>query len=365
MKLLIINNAGFLKSGDDYYITKTTGQFISEISLQQNINITLLQFAESGNINQGINDFKVSKSIVVKSIPYLRGIKKLYSYILGAKEIFKEISNTNSYVYIFYPGHIPILVCCACLIFRRPYGLYVRGEYNSIIANPIFKYANFINTVGFVFQKDIQRINSNCYLIKPMVQFDFSEKINTEMIQKKKEILFVGRIEKRKGVWEIAKAAEELKKSFPDYKFRLIGAGADSQNLAEHIEAKKLDNIILNGPVFNSEELKKYYMQAEIFLFPSHDEGFPRVLYEAMFFKVPIITTFVGNIPGIMQNEYNCLKINIQSSDSIVKQVHTLIKDKLLSSILIENGEKSLSLMFNDNTRSHSKLLTSQLFNND
>jgi len=361
LNILIINNAGFLKANNKYYITKTTGQFIADYKNLSNNKIFLLQFAENGIIKKGINDYLVDEDIQIETVPFFNGIKKIWSYLLAFQKVIKTIQKTKSFVYIFYPGHFSLIVAFTCIWFKKPFSLYVRGEYNSRLSKPIFRQARFINTVGIVFQRDIKKINNNCHLIRPMVQFNFFEKPDAENVEKLDEILFVGRIEKRKGVWEIIKAAGKIKENYPGFKIRLIGAGPDFEEIKKYTKNNNITNVILQGAVFNSDVLKLYYMQSKIFIFPSYDEGFPRVLYEAMYFRTPVITTFVGNIPGIMQNNYNCLKIESRSVDSIVEQVGKLIKDTSLAKQLAENGEKTLSVIFNDKILKHSALLMKQL----
>lgn len=361
MNLLIINNSGFIRTQNNYFITKTTGQFIFELNKTSSFEISLLQHSKEGNINEGINDFLVGDNIQIDTIQYFNGIKKILTYLNTIKCVFKVIKKNQGFTYIFYPGHVSLIVAYICILLKKPYGLYVRGEYNDLLSKTIFSSAKFINTVGTIFQEKIKNINKNCYLIKPMVQYDFSTMNDDKIVEKHKEVLFVGRIEKKKGVWEIVKAAEKIINVLPEYKFRLVGAGQDSKDIEKYIKNNNITNIILNGPVFNKEDLKQFYLNSDIFLFPSYDEGFPRVLYEAMYFNLPIITSFVGNIPGIMKHEHNCLRIEVQSVKSIIENILKLLSNKTLSAQLVENGRKTLSMVFNEKILDHAKLLITQL----
>ncbi|HHX69330.1 MAG TPA: glycosyltransferase family 4 protein, partial [Gallicola sp.] len=65
-------------------------------------------------------------------------------------------------------------------------------------------------------------------------------------------------------------------------------------------------------------EIAEYYTKSDVYILPTYHEGFPRTLYEAMIFGTPIITTFVGGIPGIMKDGYNCKRIEPKSVVSIV-----------------------------------------------
>lgn len=363
--MLIINNSGFIEDSHSVYITKSTGVFLEELRIKTSSKLCLLQLIEDGDVKKGINNFRLDENFKIITVPYQKGFKKIFSYINIIKVIFETLTRDNGFTYIFYPGHVPLIVAYSCILFNKPYGLYVRGEYNPKISKPVFRRAKFINTVGTIFQKDIKTINKNCYLIKPMVQFDFSNTSNIKPLQRKNEILFVGRIERNKGVWEIVKAAQRLKGIFPDYIFRLVGAGPAFDDIKKFVDHHDLSNVILQGPVYDQDVLGQFYSQSKIFLFPSYNEGFPRVLYEAMHFKLPIITTFVGNVPGLMENENNCLKIDIRSVDSIVHQLKKLVADNKLCEKLTKNAEISLSVIFNDTNIEHSELLSHQIVNND
>jgi len=363
--MLFINNSGFIKSEGNYYITRTTGHFLVEIKNKLDKNITLFQFVEKGNIENGINDFKLDEYFSIKSIPFYKNSKKVLAYIIALWKTFIIVKKNHDFVYIFYPGHLPLLVSYICILLHKPYGIYVRGEYNKILSKPIFKHAQFINTIGSIFLDEIKKYNKQTNIIRPMVQYNFNLELNGKDVKKKNEILFVGRIEKRKGVWEIVEAAKKLKKELPDFSIRLVGAGKDTESISNYIKTEKLDNVVLHGPEFDSEKLSQLYLQSKIFLFPSHDEGFPRVLYEAMYFETPIITTFVGNIPSIMKDNFNCLKISVGASNSIVKQIKSLCLNSVLANELTKNGKKTLSLIFNDKIIDHSELLANQIIGYD
>jgi glycosyltransferase involved in cell wall biosynthesis len=86
---------------------------------------------------------------------------------------------------------------------------------------------------------------------------------------------------------------------------------------------------------------------------PSQSEGFPRVLYEAMAFGLPIVTTFVGSIPTIMQDKANCLRIEVGSAASIAGQLHTLLTNPNLHSTIAWAGYYRISELLKTWHRSH------------
>ncbi len=99
-----------------------------------------------------------------------------------------------------------------------------------------------------------------------------------------KNVLFVGRVGERKGAPELI----EVAKARPELNFRLAGAVSDS------IRALDIpDNVTLLGPLPHSEVIAEMD-RADVFLFPTHSEGFSIALLESMARGLPAVATDVG-----------------------------------------------------------------------
>lgn len=103
-------------------------------------------------------------------------------------------------------------------------------------------------------------------------------------------VLFAGRVEKSKGIWEIIQAIENL-----DVVFKIAGDGSLVDELKKYIQENKLEEkIILLGKLKYSD-LVSFYKEADLLVSPSlRVEGFPMSIVEAMGFYLPIITTKIG-----------------------------------------------------------------------
>ena len=55
----------------------------------------------------------------------------------------------------------------------------------------------------------------------------------------------------------------------------------------------------------SSEALGRIYNEADALILPTYSEGFPNVVLEAMYYGLPVITTAVGNIPDVVQDQRN------------------------------------------------------------
>jgi len=114
----------------------------------------------------------------------------------------------------------------------------------------------------------------------------------------KKVVLFVHHLSERKGADLISPIAEELK-SDEDVIFIVCGGGPYKSKLEKEIDAKGLrDMVRLEGAVPN-RKIPEYFAIADVFLMPSREEGFPRVLLESMAMNVPYIASDVGGVREI------------------------------------------------------------------
>lgn len=362
MKLLIIGNGSIGKIENKYYINKHTANFCEELS-QKNMKVSFLQFKNIIKENEGLQDCPLSDNIKIEAISSTTSgrFKKILSYLFMSFLIIKNIIK-NDFVYIFYPGHISTIAGLLCILLKKDYALYVRGEYklNSKIDSRIIKKAKFCLTVSDLIKNNLEKNNDNVSVIAPMIDFSKKDILQTkEQKNKNFKFLFVGRIEYNKGIFELIEAIKDINKTHTNLEFEIVGGGEDYntiKNLSENIE-----NLTLLGQIAEKEKLLSIYREADIFIFPSHFEGFPRVLYEAMMARLPIITTLVGGIPGLMKDSYNCVKIEPKNSKSIVNAINRIINDNKLREDIVNQATKDMNILFNGNKKQHSILIIEKM----
>lgn len=135
--------------------------------------------------------------------------------------------------------------------------------------------------------------------IPPVVNlrnFSYRRPVKREILR----VLYLGRIDKRKGVFDIVKVAELLRNE--PFKFCLVGEGLDKSRLKEKIKALKLKNIeVLAG--INHEDVPQVLHSSDIFLHPTYDDEFPVSLLEALACGLPCVSTPIGEISTIIKNK--------------------------------------------------------------
>lgn len=126
-----------------------------------------------------------------------------------------------------------------------------------------------------------------------------------------KRILFVGNIEKRKGLMLGLKAFHFFYQENRDYQWVLAGAYKENESyytrLKRYVEKNGLTEAVLFENRVSNERLEWLYAHSDVFLFPSLHEGYGWVMVEAMAHGVPVIAFDNSAIPYTVKNGYNGL----------------------------------------------------------
>jgi glycosyltransferase involved in cell wall biosynthesis len=120
-------------------------------------------------------------------------------------------------------------------------------------------------------------------------------------------ILFVGNVLHSKGAADLVRACAVLRDRGVTYQCRLVGHGRDSGAVAQLVRAQRLgDRVRLTG-VRPQAELAEWYRACDVVALPSHSEGVPNVLREALACGKPFVATHVGGIPEIADSDFSRL----------------------------------------------------------
>lgn len=152
---------------------------------------------------------------------------------------------------------------------------------------------------------------------------------NERQEAKQVHILYVGAICEPKGVPELLLACEELMERVPGAILTLVG-GPQYPGHYERIQAlyqtlKHADRMRFVGPLFG-EDLARAYADADVFVLPSHSEGLPMVLLEAMAAGLPIVSTAVGGIPDVIAEGRNGLLVPPRDGKALLGALERIVE---------------------------------------
>lgn len=150
--------------------------------------------------------------------------------------------------------------------------------------------------------------------------------VSSKAYPKRKQILYAGTVNARKGYADMIKAFAQIANRYSDWSIVFAGNGEieEGKFLASQLGIAK--QTIFLGWV-RGEEKDKAFKEASIFCLPSYAEGFPMGVLDAWAYGLPVITTPVGGIPDIAIDGKNCLLFNPGDVDVLAKQM-----DKMMSS---------------------------------
>lgn len=150
-------------------------------------------------------------------------------------------------------------------------------------------------------------------------------------------ILSVGRLSAEKGHAELIEAMEQIaSESNEDLQLLLLGDGPEREALIQKTRLAGLqDKVSFAGHTRNP---LPYYSMAGVFVLPSHSEGSPNVLLEAMAAQTPIVACAVGGVPEMLRDEETALLPPPRDPAALRRAILRVLNDADLSSKLRRNA---------------------------
>lgn len=162
-------------------------------------------------------------------------------------------------------------------------------------------------------------------------------------------ILYVGRLDKRKGIDFLIKTIPLIKEEIPDIKLFIGGKGKLRESLEEFVKLNNLnDNVEFLGFI-SEDELTKWYNRAELVVIPSIFEGFGITAIEAMACGTPVIGTKVDGLVDVINNEIDGFLVEYDNKILLSKKIITLMKNKKLKQNFVNKGLQKVGKLFNWN----------------
>jgi phosphatidylinositol alpha-mannosyltransferase len=155
-------------------------------------------------------------------------------------------------------------------------------------------------------------------------------------------ILFVGRLEYRKGLGYLLRAYEQLKPLYPNLRLIIAGDGPLRRWYGNFLARKQLPDIVMAGYVA-SDQLPRYYASCDIFCSPATgDESFGIVLLEAMAAGRPIVATNIDGFRGVVTHGREALLVDRKSKRQLAYALETLINGPQIRHDLARAGQQTV-----------------------
>jgi glycosyltransferase involved in cell wall biosynthesis len=137
-------------------------------------------------------------------------------------------------------------------------------------------------------------------------------------------ILTVGRLDLEKGYGDLASAIPEIASEFSDTQFVWVGEGQHRDILTRQVRQNGIeDHVLFLG---HRTDVPRLLKSADLFVFPTHYEGMPFALLEAMAHGLPIVTSDVSGIPEIIGHQLQGLLFRGGDRDELRKTLSWALK---------------------------------------
>lgn len=171
-------------------------------------------------------------------------------------------------------------------------------------------------------------------------------KVQRDISNKKKQILFAGTICKRKGYDVLLKAFGKIAGKYPDWKVVFAGNPYMLDGLNELEDgiriAKELgisQQVEWLGWVSGADK-EHVFNESSVYCLASLGEGFPMGVLDAWAYGIPCVMTPVGGIPDIVKDGVNGLIFPISDVDSLAEKLDLLLSDPQLRDNIVRESDK-------------------------
>ncbi|MFC1984778.1 glycosyltransferase family 4 protein [Chloroflexota bacterium] len=281
-----------------------------------------------------------------RPIPSSGSICRITISLRLAAKIKAALSEENFDIVHLHEPFMPML-CTAVLRFSDAVNI---GTFHAWDGKPGYNFARPISTI--MLKKRLPRLDGKIAVSKPAMEFagkyvpgyyniipngvdleHFHPDVPPikEFCDGKQNILFVGRLERRKGVNYLLKAYLQVKQEVPNSRLIIVGPGTRLRKRYERwIKRHGLEDVIFIGYA-SYDELPRYYKTADVFCAPAlNRESFGIVLLEAMAVGTPIVATNIGGYASVISHGEDGLLVPPKDDKRLAQTLISLLNDETL-----------------------------------
>lgn len=141
-------------------------------------------------------------------------------------------------------------------------------------------------------------------------------------------VLFLGWVDRNKGIFDLLDAISERRSELEVARFEICGGGADLAEAKTQTERDSIESLVTFRGWVDGEEKAQILGKCSMLVLPSHREGFPNALLEAMAAGLAVVATRVGAVGDIIEDERTGLIVDAQNVRGIGDALVRLVNDR-------------------------------------
>lgn len=318
---------------DVMYYCGNEKDHIEKIVFDENKSLNILWLHGKGILREGIYP-SLKKYVPNYDIVQVGGYVGVTSCWLNRKYPEKIVNYQGPYYYKANQGDIK-----KAAVFDRLL-LPLQKKKNMVVATKSILATNYIKDKGI---ENVTTIGVGLDLDNLLRDSESIEE--NEFIKEIKEIknstlfLYIGVLEERRNILFLLEVFQKVSKQIENSKLIIIGKG--KQNYVAMCKEKLIELGLENDVIYREKLEQKYmpaiYQASDAFLLPTRYEIFGMVLLEAMYYGLPVFTTYNGGSSTLINNENGIIIENTDCNEWSEKIVKVLSDKKECDAI----GEKA------------------------
>lgn len=300
-------------------------------------NFTVICLVEGGSLVKELEEIGVPVIIMGKCSKY--DIKILFKLILLLRKIKPIVVHTHLFTADTWGRVAAFLSHVPCIINTVHSTNTWKGAIHRIIDQILSLVSNKIiacsDEVAVVLKKSFKISNNKIIVISNGIDLNRFEIINSIKINEIDKfsndilkIAIIGRLHPAKGHFDLVKAITILSKTYSNFHVFLIGEGELKESINSECNINNINGLV--SFLGQRSDIPQILSKIDIFVMPSHWEGLPMALLEAMAMSKAIVATKVGGIPDVIKDGENGLLINKSDYKELASKIEQLLLNKEL-----------------------------------
>ena len=284
---------------------------------------------------------------LIGKIKGVRALFRLFSYVIkiikmtGQVDVIHVLANSGWSWQLFAAPVIWIAWLSKTPVIINYRGGEARTYFDKSIkwVAPSMRKATSIIVPSGYLKQVFSEFNFTTQVIPNIINLERFKPIKNKIINDKEPHLIIPRnLEPIYGIATAIKAMSIVKKSIPGLKLSIAGSGPQKEELKALVEELELEkNIYFTGKL-QPDEVASLYQEADIMLNPTTVDNMPNSVLEAMASGVAVVSTNVGGIPYIVEDNKTALLVDVNNAEAMAEKIMKLLNDKPLHTNLLNNG---------------------------
>jgi len=296
----------------------------------------------------------ISVALIPTNPPLLFGLSKIrvirtvlqtVIYLCRVVRIVPQVSVVHilaaSYFYFF--ARVVPAVLISRFLGRRVIVNYRGGEAFLFFSKygwmtrPVLRLASLITVPSTYIERRFHELGFACAIVGNLINLDRFKFYKRQQLRP--HLLVTRNLEPMYNVQMALRAFEIVKQVHGNARIDIVGTGSEELKLKAWVKQKRLENVFFHGAVRN-DEMPKYFEEADILLNPTNVENLPMSLRGAFASGLAGVSTNVGGIPDLVEDEAGALLVEAGNYDEMAKKILRLLASPDLAQGIITSARR-------------------------